>query len=83
MQRTAAERDHELRATWMLDVLATYTAEQLVVLDESSKDGRTLIRRYGRAVTGSRASAMAPLERGTRYSIKFVWVCSWVSSDSS
>ena len=67
----------------MLDVLATYTAEQLVVLDESSKDGRTLIRRYGRAVTGSRASAMAPLERGTRYSIKFVWGCSWVSSDSS
>ena len=69
MQRTAAERDHELRATWMHDVLATYTAEQFVVLDESSKDGRTLYRRYGRALVGSRASATAPLERGTRYSI--------------
>ena len=69
MHRTAAERDHELRATWMHDVLATYMAEQLVVLDESSKDGRTFFRRYGRAVAGSRASAMAPLERGTRYSI--------------
>ena len=69
MQRTAAERDHELRAAWMMDVLATYTAEQFVVLDESSKDGRTLFRRYGRALAGSRASAMAPLERGIRYSI--------------
>lgn len=69
MQRTAAERDHELRATWMHDVLATYTADQFVVLDESSKDGRTLFRRYGRAIAGSRASAAAPLERGTRYSI--------------
>ena len=69
MQHTATEHDHELRATWMLDVLAMYMAEQLVVLDKSSKDGRTLIRRYGRAVAGSRASAMAPLERGTRYSI--------------
>jgi transposase len=69
MQRTAAERDHELRAAWMYDVLATYTAEQFVVLDESSKDGRTLFRRYGRAVAGSRASAVVPLERGIRYSI--------------
>jgi transposase len=54
MQRTASERDHELRATWMQDVLATYTAQQLVVLDESSKDGRTLYRRYRRSVAGSR-----------------------------
>lgn len=69
MQRTAAERDHELRAEWMQDFLATYTAEQLVVLDESSKDGRTFFRQYGRAVAGSRASAVAPLERGIRYSI--------------
>ena len=55
------------------DLLATYTAEhwQFVVLDESSKDGRTLYRRYGRAPAGCRASssATAPLERGTRYSI--------------
>ena len=69
MQRNAAERDHELRAAWMYDVLATFTAEQFVVLDESSKDGRTLYRRYGRAPAGCRASATAPLERGTRYSI--------------
>ena len=71
MQRNAAERDHELRAAWMYDVLATFTAEQFVVLNESSKDGRTLYRRYGRAPAGCRASssATAPLERGTRYSI--------------
>ena len=69
MQRNAAERDHELRAAWMYDVLATFTAEQFVVLNESSKDGRTLYHRYGRAPAGCRASATAPLERGTRYSI--------------
>ena len=69
MQRTASEHDHELRAAWMHNDLATYTAEQFVVLDESSKDGRTLFRRYGRALAGSRATATAPLERGTRYSI--------------
>jgi hypothetical protein len=52
MRRAAAERDDELRANWMYDFLSTYSAEQMVVLDESSKDGRTLIRKYGRAMSG-------------------------------
>ena len=43
MRRAAGERDHELCAEWMYDILNTYTAEQMVILDESSKDDRTLI----------------------------------------
>lgn len=43
----------ELRANWMYDILSTYSAEQMVIIDESSKDGRTLIRKYGRAASGN------------------------------
>jgi len=50
-------------------VLSTYSAEQLVVLDESSKDGRTLIRKYGRALSGDDAVLNVSLDRGIRYSI--------------
>lgn len=64
MHRAAAERDEALRAAWRHDVLANYTAEQLVVLDESSKDGRTLYRQYGRARFGEQATGSTPLERG-------------------
>ena len=69
MRRAAAERDHELRANWMYDILSTYTAEQMVILDESSKDGRTLIRKYGRAVSGGDPVLTVSLDRGIRYSI--------------
>ncbi|KAI0934012.1 hypothetical protein AcV5_005999 [Taiwanofungus camphoratus] len=35
----------------------------------SSKDGRTVFRRYGRAPAGECASQTMPLDRGVRYSI--------------
>ena len=69
MIRAAAERDDQLRAEWMYDFLATYSAEQMVVLDESSKDGKTLIRKYGRALSGEDAVLQVSLDRGVRYSI--------------
>ena len=69
MIRAAAERDDQLCAEWMYDFLATYSAEQMVVLDESSKDGKTLIRRYGRAQSGEDAVIQVSLDRGVRYSI--------------
>ncbi|KAF8798408.1 hypothetical protein BYT27DRAFT_7228453 [Phlegmacium glaucopus] len=69
MRRAAAEGDHELCANWMYNILSTYTAEQMVVLDESSKDNRTLIRKYGRALSGSDPVLSVLLDRGTRYSI--------------
>jgi transposase len=69
MRRAAAERDHEFRANWMYHVLNTYTAEQMVILDESSKDDRTLIRKYGRAASGDDPVLTVSLDRGIRYSI--------------
>jgi hypothetical protein len=43
MQHAAAEGDEEFRQRWLQlqHVLSTYTAEQMIVFDESSKDGRT------------------------------------------
>ena len=69
LHHAAAERDDEARQQWLQHVLDTYTANQLVVLDESSKDGRTLIRKYGRAYQGAEASTRTSLQRGIRYSI--------------
>lgn len=53
----------------MYDILNTYTAEQMVILDESSKDNRTMIRKYGRAVSGNDPLLTVSLDRGIRYSI--------------
>ena len=48
MIRAAAEQDDQLCAEWMYDFLVTYCAEQMIVLDESSKDSKTLIHRMAR-----------------------------------
>jgi transposase len=69
MCRAAAERDHELRANWMYDFLSMYSAEQMVVLDESSKDDRTLIRKYGCALCGDDPVLTVSLDQGVHYSI--------------
>ena len=53
----------------MYDILNTYTAEQMVILDESSKDNRTMIRKYGCAVSGNDPLLTVSLDRGIRYSI--------------
>ena len=56
MHHAAAEHDDDAQQQWLQHVLDTYTTNQLVVLDESSKDGRTLIRKYGWAYQFCRAS---------------------------
>jgi len=53
----------------MHDVLTNYTADQMVLLDESSKDGHTLFRQYGRAPTGETPQESMVHDRGIRYSI--------------
>ena len=53
----------------MYDFLSTYTAEQMVVLDESSKDHKTLIRKYGQSASGDDAILQVSLDRGVQYSI--------------
>jgi transposase len=69
MRKAAAERDPVARAEWLAYVTSTYSAEQMVILDESSKDGRTITRRYGRAPAGERPVMTQILNRGIRYSI--------------
>jgi len=69
MCHAAAERDHKLRASWIYNILNTYTAEQMVVLDESSKDDRTLIQKYGHAPSGNDPVLTVSLDRGICYSI--------------
>jgi transposase len=69
MRRAALERDDALRAAWLEDTLLRYTADEMVFLDESSKDGRTVFRKYGRAPQGERPVIQESNDRGTRYSI--------------
>lgn len=69
MQHAAAECDHAQRTNWMLDVNAMYTADQMVVLDKPSKDGQTLIQKYGHTDAGHDPVITTSLNRGTWYSI--------------
>ena len=69
LKRVAAERDDEYRADWLHNMTSNYTADQLVFLDESSKDDRVILRRYGWAIQGQHAIESASLNRGVRYSI--------------
>jgi hypothetical protein len=69
LKRAATEQDEAYRTEWLHNITANYTADQLVFLDESSKDDRTILRRYGRAPSGKRAVDAVPLDRGVRYSI--------------
>ncbi|KAJ7212311.1 hypothetical protein GGX14DRAFT_361791 [Mycena pura] len=48
LRRVAAQRDNILRAQWMQLIQRNFEARQMVFTDESSKDGHTLARRYGR-----------------------------------
>jgi hypothetical protein len=69
LRRVAAERDEEFRSEWLDNILTNYIAEQLVFLDESSKDDRVLLRQYGWSTTGEDAVDSVPLDRGFRYSV--------------
>ena len=53
----------------MEDMNAHYTAPQLVFVDETSKDDRTIYRHYGRAPAGQRATIHANFVHGDRYSM--------------
>jgi transposase len=74
LRKAAAERDDPddiARSEWLLEITTLYTTDQLVVLDETSKDDRTIIRRYhdGRAPCGEDPFVEVSLDRGVRYSI--------------
>lgn len=69
LRRAASERDEEARSRWRLDYQEQYSASQLLFVDESSKDDRTIYRHYGRSVAGERATIPANFVRGERYSL--------------
>ena len=69
LRKAAAERDEDARQEWKDDVNAHFTAVQMVFIDETSKDDRTIYRHYGRAPNGQRATIRANFVRGDRYSM--------------
>jgi transposase len=69
LHKAAAECDEEARAHWKVEMQANWIASQVVVVDETSKDERTLARLYGRAPSGQQANIRANFVRGQRYSM--------------
>jgi hypothetical protein len=69
LSKTAKERNESERANFVLN-MTQYTASQLVFSDESAYDKRTLSRRYGWSITGSRARKASFFVRGKRFTIE-------------
>ena len=53
----------------MDDMNTHFVSQQLVFMDETSKDDRTVYRHYGRAPAGHCATIHANFVRGDRYSM--------------
>ena len=67
--KAAAERDEVTRdkfRDWAHDYV---TADMVVTTDESSKNDRTIFRRWGRSMKGASADIRAGFNRGECYSI--------------
>ena len=69
LRKAATERDDVAWAEWITYMTANYTACQMVILDESSKDSRTIIQKYGHALRGEDPVLAVSLDWGIRYSI--------------
>jgi transposase len=69
LKRVAAKCDDGFRADWLHNMTTNYTAEQLVFLDESSKDDHTTLPRYGQSLSGQSPFDSVRLNRGIRYSV--------------
>ena len=68
MQLRAAQRNPELRAAWIRK-LASWTADQLLFIDESACDERSAHRKYGWAPIGITPHKYVPFKRSERWSI--------------
>ena len=53
--KRAIERDHEKRAYYLTHMVQNFQAEQLVFVDETGVDKRTIWRNHGYAKKGTRA----------------------------
>jgi hypothetical protein len=69
LQRAATEQDKEQRLDWMEDMNTHFTAAQIVMVDETSKDNHTIYQHYGRAPAGQQATIHANFVRGDCYSM--------------
>ena len=69
LHRIAAEHDEIACAEWRHKIAVNCTADQMVFLDESSKDDQVLLRVYGRMLSGETPVDYVMLDRGTRYSV--------------
>jgi transposase len=69
LKRIATQRDDAYRADWLHNMTSNYTADQLVFLDESSKDDHAILCRYSRAISGQTARENVSLNKGVRYSV--------------
>ena len=68
MHKKAIERNELLRGAFIASI-GQYRTDQLVFMDESSKDDRTMTRLYGYSKVNSRASKKIVFIRGKRYTI--------------
>src|SRR5438552_4144537 len=68
MQKHAAERNQILRDEWILK-LAGWDASQLLFLDESAANERTMDRKYGWAPIGVTPHEYKSIKRSERWSI--------------
>ena len=57
--RAAAERDEDFQQEWLQDVNAHFMALQMVFINKTSKDDRTVYRHYGCSITGHCATISA------------------------
>lgn len=69
IHKCAAERNEPLREQFRQYAQANWVAEQLVFVDETSKDDRVIYRHFGRSLSGSQATIHQPFKCGQRYSI--------------
>lgn len=67
LQRIAEERDEDRRADFIAR-MAQYSPEEIGFIDETSKDCRSVGRRYGRSRKNKRAQKKQPFVRGRRTS---------------
>ena len=69
IQKVAKERSEALRGFYLYNIGLHYTSEQLIFIDETAKDERTLTRLYGYSPINTRAQKNVVFVRGTRYTI--------------
>ena len=69
LQKVALKRNEIVRAHYLAIIGEHYTQNQLIFIDESAKDERSLSRLYGYSPRNTRAQKKVVFVRGKRYTI--------------